>query len=1857
MPIRVPGAPQDPPPPPRTQQPQAPAVRPQPVEEHQPTQNAGNPYLDSMLASLDQQEPNPRSPANPYADRMMADLDDPAMSRRREARFMGAFRLALEHDPAAAAEAHDIARKLGKDPRTVADNIDVARRLVQERAVRDRDLASTSPVLAEAMANFDFAKIASRDVDNLATTESTFGRLAQAFEAGQSSNERGWIGIRKMMGSATAADAARLVAIESLGLASSTDSGFLASATRIAGQQSQTMPATLAVAGVASAAATPVAGAVAGGVTAFGLSGLIGSGNAYLDMVDRGIPDDVARRAAFGAGAVEGGLDALASLIQAAPFLKAGAKIGGGLTRATARQALGEFVKDYALSYGGELVTETAQTIAGHYIEEAAAAAAPGADPGTPLSSEVAATMSEVAKGMAVLALPGPALNLGIDLQRTRRAKAEAEFFRDLDRAATASAVRQQAPDVFGGFVGELGQRAGADTVYVDGQKLAEGLRQGGMSDEDVRRELPEIADQVAPAAAFGNDVAIPMRVYAEKIAGTSLSAALQPHLRLDVDDGFRQGDREQADELAKDTQARDQREKMFREDALRVADRHLEQIRGTGKFSEAEARGAVALFRAFVETRARGAGLLPGEFMAQFPLVVRAAEDATDAAFRSSGARGDYHPDRGIRLFAGADVSTIIHEQGHWFLDVSVRLAASEKADSVVVDDVRAFLASNGIESVEKWNGMSLAEQRAAHERFAYGFEEYLATGRAPSAELQGVFRRFRSWLSHVYGYVRQALVRGFRKETGQELPELSPEVRGFFDRMLASEEAIARTEQAEAMVPLFAEKPANMSDADWSEYQRLANEARNVAGDDLTAASIRQMRWYPGARSRVLRDLQKKVAAVREAVRAEVAPQVRALPVYRAMRFLRDGVIVDVDGTDGGTAQGPTKLATAAVRAILPDLDLRKLALTSKDGVQPDTLAPVFGYPSGEAMVRELAAAPPIETAIDNATTAQLQRDHAELLDPDRIEDAVAAALHNDARARFVAVENRIVAQSTEPVRASMRAARMAAERIVSSTQVRALRPRNHTVAEARAAREARKAMRKGDTAAVVQAKRQQLVQLELARQSRTALLEVQAARQRFREFFRPDATLAKTRNVDLIDAARSILAHFGFGSADKSPAAYVERIAAYNPALMAELLPIIGRATTNAKDHLDLTVDEFRTMRDAVEALWHQARREMQVEVEGQKLETGTVAMQLADRLRELGLPEKPAGQNQAVTSRDEWVRDGQSAVATTSRVEHWAAAIGPQWTKAIFRRVKDALTAYKTARNDEVSALDALLQKHREAGHMPEVKIEAPEIDYTFANKAELLHALLHTGNDGNLLRLLLGSGWGTLLDDGRVDTRRWDRAVDSLIKRKWITERDAELVQAVWDLMERQKPLLQRTHHELFGHYFTEVEARPVVWFGREFRGGYVPAIADKFVVQAARLQDQMAELEGDFRNTVPSVPRGFTKARAEVATRRLALDLRVLGKHLDDVLRFAHVQPAVRDVLRILNHPELQPVLAKWNPTAHEKLLLPWLHRSARGTVVEPGKNKRADRFWRAMRVNSGLRAMVGNVVNAAQNVSGLFSAMVKARPGLVINAAFRAIFAGREMAATMAAESPFMRDRSTKTIFDSLEGIDTIVKAPSVLGQVQQFSQKHGYVLQRWTQTFVDMVTWHAARNQALEDLGPNVDAEQAHREATARADAAVRLTQGSADPEDVSAFEVGTPFWKALTQFMGWFNNFANLNTYEAQRIVRELGWRRGAPQLFGLYVFGMALPLVAAGAIAKTFAGTWSDDDRDGVTDEFLEVFFGSQLKGALQAVPLFGQIGTLAWNVIGDGESYNDRMPLPASLSMLESSAKAVRDLGG
>ena len=50
----------------------------------------------------------------------------------------------------------------------------------------------------------------------------------------------------------------------------------------------------------------------------------------------------------------------------------------------------------------------------------------------------------------------------------------------------------------------------------------------------------------------------------------------------------------------------------------------------------------------------------------------------------------------------------------------------------------------------------------------------------------------------------------------------KLNDEVRGVFDRMLATEEQIAEAEAARGMLPLFDKKPDDMTDAEGSDAPR---------------------------------------------------------------------------------------------------------------------------------------------------------------------------------------------------------------------------------------------------------------------------------------------------------------------------------------------------------------------------------------------------------------------------------------------------------------------------------------------------------------------------------------------------------------------------------------------------------------------------------------------------------------------------------------------------------------------------------------------------------------------------------------------------------------------------------------------------------------------------------------------------------------------------------------------------------------------------------------------------------------------------------------------------------------------------
>ena len=60
-------------------------------------------------------------------------------------------------------------------------------------------------------------------------------------------------------------------------------------------------------------------------------------------------------------------------------------------------------------------------------------------------------------------------------------------------------------------------------------------------------------------------------------------------------------------------------------------------------------------------------------------------------------------------------------------------------------------------------------------------------------------------------------------------------------------------------------------------------------------------------------------------------------------------------------------------------------------------------------------------------------------------------------------------------------------------------------------------------------------------------------------------------------------------------------------------------------------------------------------------------------------------------------------------------------------------------------------------------------------------------MLHTGNKSNLEKLIVGRGWGEFRDDGSLDTRKWDTFVERMINEGYLTLKDFEFLQSVWDL--------------------------------------------------------------------------------------------------------------------------------------------------------------------------------------------------------------------------------------------------------------------------------------------------------------------------------------------------------------------------------------------------------------------------------------------------------------------------------------
>lgn len=1234
------------------------------------------------------------------------------------------------------------------------------------------------------------------------------------------------------------------------------------------------------------------------------------------------------------------------------------------------------------------------------------------------------------------------------------------------------------------------------------------------------------------------------------------------------------------------------------------------------------------------------------------------------------------------VALLEGADLSTFLHESGHFFLEAMADMASRiqsqiasgasvTEAERAIVADMDAVLAWFGVKGgLDEWAQMSLDQRRESHEQFARGFEAYVMEGKAPSQELQPLFSRFRAWLVAVYKTLSGLNV------------QLTDEVRTVMARMLATDEAIAAAQAARDMGPLFqTPEQAGMTPEEYADYQALGARATATAEAELDGRLMKDMKWLSRARNAALKARQAEVDALRQEVEREVRAEVMAEPVYRAWAFLTGKQDQVLPGTTAPENMDPTtmsgRLRTSLVKATNPEQwkTLSERHMTAEDtGLDPDIAAELFGFPSGDALVRALAAAPDPRVQVAELTDWRLMEQHGDIASQEALNQAADEAVHNELRARVIAAELKALARATKvresgdslygrsTVDVMARAAEQFAQQVVARQHIKSLRPAQYGAAEARSAKLAQKAL--GNTAEAAMHKRNQLVNNYAAKAAYAAQAEVRKGVEFFRRVVNGARDqVSKTRDFDVVQAARAILAEYGVGTKGEAAQKYLEAVAQNDPGMHAVLRDKVDALTAGAKPLNELTVEEFRGLLEEIRGLWYLAKRSKQVEIDGALIDIEAAKLPLVQRMEAIGVPDRVPGEGQAVTDSERRLTRLQGLRAALRRVEAWVGvkdgseAMGP-FRRYIWQPIREAADRYRADKAKYLAQYRALL----ESVDVGQGRIDAPELGYTFgfsrggSGKAEILHAVLHTGNASNLRKLLLGgqarsvnraTPWATERADGTLDTTKWDGFVKRMIDTGVLTKADFDFAQGVWDLLEGMKPLAQKAHRDVFGRYFDEVTADEFTNQFGTYRGGYVPAVVDPEVVRDAATRALQEDENQTLAYAFPSTNRGFTKTRVE-NNKPLLLDLRLITQHMDKVLLFAHMEQPIRDVRKILLSKAVSAPLQRIDPTAYDGLLTPWMNRSARQVteVVPGGNNNAAARFFSVARSHAGMAAMFANLSNTVQQITGFSLAALKVRPKYLRASAAQWISAPRQTSEAVASASSYMATRMDNEVAQMTGAINDILLNPNLYERAQAWAVKHAYFMQAAVDNVMGPIIWTGAYNEALE-AGHSV------KDAIRLADSAVRETQGSNLPEDISHFEGGSaitghPFMRMFTQFAGYFNMQANLLGTEFARNQHELGLRRGMGRGLYIFTFGFLAPAMVAELIAQAFRGGPDDEDKDGdYYDDWLRaVLLMGPVRNALAMVPGVGpaiNAGINAWN----RKPYDDRISTSPAISMIES----------
>jgi len=1175
------------------------------------------------------------------------------------------------------------------------------------------------------------------------------------------------------------------------------------------------------------------------------------------------------------------------------------------------------------------------------------------------------------------------------------------------------------------------------------------------------------------------------------------------------------------------------------------------------------------------------------------------------------------------IDIFARADLSTFLHETGHFYLEVMGDLADQLRGQEGLTEQQTKIVAD--YDAALKWLGVASRDEIEVdqHEKWARGLEAYLMEGKAPSAELRTIFARFRSWLVAIYRSLANLNVK------------LTDEVRGVMDRMIATDVEIEQAEREADITPMFADAAsAGMSETEFAAYRATVQAASDKARETLQAKVMRQL----------TREREKWWKDERKSVVAEVVTEMNSRAEYVALSVLQRGVMPD--GSPMPNDIKPFKLDRAWLVEQYGKDFLKRLprGISSSEGLNPDAVSTLLGFHSGDELVTALANTRPMKAIVEAEADARMRERHGDMVLDGSISDVARAAVQNDEREKIIIAEMRALHRKQREVAPFVRAERakergrvsagldqvrtgippiesiraMARGRIAQS-RVRDLKPMVYLVASRRAAKAAIDAAVKKDYTEALTQKQRELMNVELYRAAMDARESVAETVEYMHTLSRSKARARIGKaGADYLDQIDGFLDRYEFA---RVPLKVLDRRASLMRWVQQKekegvAVNIADELLDDAKrmNYREMTVEQVTGVRDAVKHIEHLARFKNRLLKDKAKRELDAVAAEIDTSLHANATGSKKPKIETRLPS-DEAARLFQDFFASHRKLSSLAYQMdgfkdgGAIWEN-IVRPLNEAGNAEAVMNEKATIALNKLFSVYqgREIADLYR-KTNIPAIGQSLTKMARLMIAL-NWGNEGNRRRVLDGFGWNEDQVAAILDT---------------LDECDWKFVQGVWDFIDSYWGEIEAKEKRVNGVAPDKVAAMPIETRFGPMRGGYFPIkYDDRQSAQAgAHLESDFADIAKAAAYVSASTRRGHTKERVTKTELPLRLDFSVIFGHVTQVIHDLSHHEALLDVSRVLGHKKVQAAIYETYGDIAYKQLKGSLLDIALGDVPAQTSFERSINWLRKGATIAGLG---WNVMTSLLQPMGLAQSMVRIGPKWVGRGISRWMRDAASMENTVKwihDRSDFMRLRGKTQQREINEISNTIgLKSGRLSGWVDEALRKTTFD-KATKQGIVDSYFWLIQRMQMVADvptwLGAYekaMDGGAAEADAIALADQAVLDSQGGGQIKDLAGIQRGGPLLKIWTNFYSYFSVTYNLAVVSAKRTnfrdPASVG--RLAVDMLLLYTLPATLAEVMRAALLSD-----GEEGEDGLVEKLvrsnLSYMFGSmvglrEIGGAVQ-----------------------------------------------